>query len=1023
MLRPSFDPDEASRVARNAFGLEGRASPFPSDRDQNFRLATEGGEFLLKLSNLGEEREALDLQNAALAHLERAGTGYIFPRVRSSLSGDLIAPVADRTGNVFLARMLTWVEGTPLAEVSPHSAGLLRGLGRFLGRLDAALMDFSHPAANRALVWDLKHGARVVRERQVDLPSAEDRSLIATALGLFGERVSPLLPELRTSVIHGDGNDWNLLVGPVQWTRQGTAEREVVGIVDFGDMVRSYTVAELAVAAAYVMMGKQDPLEAAAELVSGFHSTLPLTATEIESLYALIWLRLAVSVCMSAHHRAKEPANEYLTISEKPAWDLLRRLSETDPDFAHYRFRDACGLRPCPASGALVSWLKQHREDFLPVVEPDPRTVPTHTFDLGIGSQELASVPETDDPRLWTGFLFGRMSTLGAVAGIGKYDEYRRWNRGQVFEAEGNERTELRSLHLGVDLFLEVGTPVLAPLEGRIHSFRDNRGILDYGPTIILEHETGRSGAPFYTLYGHLSPDSLEGLERHQPVRKGEQIGRIGSFPANGNWAPHLHFQVMLHLLGHEGEFPGVARPSQRRVWLDLCPDPGLILDLPVSQEPPSELEPDLLAEARRRRIGPNLSLSYGRPLKIVRGWMQHLFDHTGQPYLDMVNNVAHVGHSHPRVVEAIQSQVAVLNTNTRYLHDHLVRYAERLVATLPEPLSVCFFVCSGSEANELALRMARAHTGRNDVVVVEGAYHGNTTSLVGISPYKFDGPGGEGPPPHVHTVPMPDPYRGLYRDHAPDLGPRYAEHVRRAVEEAGKRASGVAAFFCESVLSCGGQIVLPEAYLREAYRHVRAAGGVCVADEVQVGFGRVGSHFWGFETQDVIPDIVTMGKPMGNGHPLGAVVTTREIAASFDTGMEYFNTFGGNPVSCAAGLAVLEAVGDEGLQEHALEVGSGLLEGLRRLMPRHLMIGDVRGLGLFLGVELVLDREERSPAGRHASHLVERMKDAGILLSTDGPDHNVVKMKPPLVLTVADADRVVATMDRILHEDAFGGG
>jgi len=356
-----------------------------------------------------------------------------------------------------------------------------------------------------------------------------------------------------------------------------------------------------------------------------------------------------------------------------------------------------------------------------------------------------------------------------------------------------------------------------------------------------------------------------------------------------------------------------------------------------------------------------------------------------------------------------------VLNTNTRYLHEGIVRYAERLCATLPEPLRVVYFVCSGSEANELALRLAHSHTHRKNMVVVDVGYHGNTTTLIEISPYKSEGPGGKGIPPHVHKVPMPDVYRGPYKQSDPRAGEKYAHYVAKAIRQSG---SNIAAFICESVLGCGGQVVLPDGYLQEAYRHVRASGGVCIADEVQTGFGRVGSHFWAFETQGVIPDIVTMGKPIGNGHPLAAVVTTPEIAVSFHNGMEYFNTFGGNPVSCAIGMAVLDVITDERLQEHALLTGNYLMKGLRSLMNSHPLIGDVRGLGLFVGIELVRDRAALTPAGDEAAYIANRMRDHGILLSTDGPFHNVLKIKPPMVFDTANADFLVATLDKILRED-----
>jgi 4-aminobutyrate aminotransferase-like enzyme len=421
----------------------------------------------------------------------------------------------------------------------------------------------------------------------------------------------------------------------------------------------------------------------------------------------------------------------------------------------------------------------------------------------------------------------------------------------------------------------------------------------------------------------------------------------------------------------------------------------------------------ELLAH-RERSLGPSLSVSYESPLHIVAGSRQFLFDALGRRYLDCVNNVAHVGHSHPYVVRAASEQMARLNTNTRYLHELLTEYSERLIATLPEPLQVVYFVNSGSEANELALRIARAHRHRTDVIVIDCAYHGNTSAMIDISPYKFDGPGGRGCPMCVHKASLPDIYRGQYREN--DAGARYAQSVADAVQRA-EQNGGVAAFFCESAVSCGGQIILPDDYLRQAYAAVRAAGGICVADEVQTGFGRGGSHFWMFETQGVVPDIVTLGKPIGNGHPIGAVVTTREIADSFANGMEYFNTFGGNPVSCAVGLAVLETIKEEELQQNAHHVGAYLKERLTELKSTHPLIGDVRGLGLFIGIEFVRDRETLEPAGREAAVVVERMKERGVLLSTDGPFHNVIKIKPPLPFSRRDADEVVSKLDMVLED------
>jgi 4-aminobutyrate aminotransferase-like enzyme len=401
----------------------------------------------------------------------------------------------------------------------------------------------------------------------------------------------------------------------------------------------------------------------------------------------------------------------------------------------------------------------------------------------------------------------------------------------------------------------------------------------------------------------------------------------------------------------------------------------------------------DLLRE-RQRLLGRNLSIAYERPLNIVRGSMQYLFDADGRRYLDAYNNVAHVGHCHPKVVAAGQRQMELLNTNTRYLSELILDYAEKLTATLPEPLSVCYFVNSGSEANELAIRLARAHTKARDMIVLDHAYHGNTTTLIDLSPYKHDGPGGEGAPSWVHTVPLP----------ASDEDATEVVELLAKIHPCG--------FMAESLPSVAGQIVLPREYLGRVYEAVRGAGGVCIADEVQTGYGRIGTHFYGFEMYGVVPDIVVLGKPIGNGHPIGAVITTRAIADSFDNGMEFFSTFGGNNVSCAIGLAVLEVVREEKLQEHALRVGERLLEGLRALQQRHSLIRDVRGSGLFLGVELVRDRE---PATNEAAQIVNRMREHGILIGTDGPHHNVLKIRPPMPFDDTNADLLITTLSNVL--------
>jgi 4-aminobutyrate aminotransferase-like enzyme len=450
---------------------------------------------------------------------------------------------------------------------------------------------------------------------------------------------------------------------------------------------------------------------------------------------------------------------------------------------------------------------------------------------------------------------------------------------------------------------------------------------------------------------------------------------------------------------------------------MSLCPNPNLILGIPAQSLATDKNDADQIIRARETGINPSLSLSYREPIVMARGSMQYLYDTSGHRYLDAVNNVPHVGHCHPGVVAAGVEQIGILNTNTRYLYDKLTRYSEKLLQKFPAELSVCYFTNSGSEANDLALRLARNFTARHDVVILDHAYHGNLSSLIDISPYKHDANGGSGRPDHVHKACMPDTYRGEIKADATSPGESYSQSVNAALQAASARG-GAAAFICETLLGCGGQIVLPPNYLNSAYAHARTAGALCIADEVQVGFGRVGSHFWGFETQQVVPDIVTLGKPIGNGHPLAAVITRREIADSFNNGMEYFNTFGGNPVSCAIGLAVLEVIEAEQLQANAREVGNYLLDGLHRLQERFEIIGDVRGLGLFIGVELVRDRVSLMPAASQASYIAERMKQNGVLISTDGPLHNVLKIKPPMCFDQDNAGFLLERLESVMEEN-----
>lgn len=767
---PSFSEDAVAKLLQHHYDLSGTLKPLDSYSDQNWLLTGSGGQrFVVKIANTHTACIDVEMQNAAMVHLNKQGIAV--PTALPNVDGKEITDVQGEGEQMFLMRLLTYLPGDFYADCGPssHGVALWRSLGAYLAKVDNALEDFNHPGAARFLDWDLAYGYGICQQKKLALSEGE-RARVDYFLDYYHSSVLPRTPDLTKTVIHNDANDYNLLIDDRK------APTSITGLIDFGDMVLSHTVNELAIACAYAMLGQDDPITVMATITANYHALRPLTDTEISVLFGLVGLRLCTTVCNAAVALQKEPDNEYLLVSVRPAWELLAELRKTAPFAVECRLRKACGLSP----------------------------------DKGRTKEEIVSV--------------------------------------------------------------------------------------------------------------------------------------------------------------------------------------------------------------RKKHLGKTLSLSFKNPLKIVRGQGAYLYDEVGNEYLDMVNNVCHVGHCHPRVVAAGQIQMAQLNTNTRFLHDNLVDYAEKLLATVPEKLSVCMFVNSGSEANELAFRLACNFSGSREILTVDGAYHGNTRACIDASPYKFDGPGGEGKPDHVHKVLLPDPYRGPHLGMDEAVGQAYAADVARRMEALQKNGRKPGAFICESLQGVAGQIIMPDGYLKAAYANVKAAGGVCIADEVQVGFGRVGSHMWAFETQGVVPDIVTLGKPIGNGHPMAAVITTQEIADAFVTGMEYFNTFGGNPVSCAIGMAVLDVIRDEGLQENAFETGSYLQEQLRGLQENYDVIGDVRGLGLFIGVELVTDPETKEPATKLAAELVEFVKNECVILSTEGQFHNILKIKPPIVFNRNDADRFTLALEKGLQ-------
>ncbi|MBA7585621.1 Acetylornithine/succinyldiaminopimelate aminotransferase [subsurface metagenome] len=584
-------------------------------------------------------------------------------------------------------------------------------------------------------------------------------------------------------------------------------------------------------------------------MIEGYNSIFPLMEGEIELLYNLICMRLCQSVTFSAYQQTLEPENEYLKISENKAWESLFKLRGINPNYAQYAFRKACNLDPHPYVNELVELLETNQNQIYPILKDEISTKSHMVFDLSIGSLEIDTFEGLIDEKQVIAHIYRSLKEAKKEIGIGRYNEAR------IYKIKTQTNTfDNPTIHLGIDLFLKPKTPIYAPFEGTLTSIKQDKSPTNTIYAIILEHLIGDKKLKFFTLYKNLDGETAKELQLGKKINKGELLGYVRKIENFAIPLSYVHFQISVDLLDDVDSFPSSINAHKKKLWLSLCPDPNVLLKIPQKSFPSIPLKSDRILEIREKQLGKSLSISYQTPLKIVKGYMQYLFDQNGFSYLDAVNNVPHVGHCHPEVTRALHRQASVLNTNSRYLHDNIVKYAEELCKMLPEPLNVCFFVNSGSEANELALRLARTHTNQHDVIVLDYAYHGITGELVNISPYKHNGPGGKGAPSYVHTADMPDLYRGVYKIDDPDAGKKYAAQINSLLSDIKEKGKGIAAFISESLPGVGGQIMFPDNYLREVYASIRKNGGVCIADEVQVGFGRVGSRFWGFELQNVIP-------------------------------------------------------------------------------------------------------------------------------------------------------------------------
>ena len=520
--KPELDVEDAVQIAGEIYGLVASATPLPSERDQNFLLVSaQGGKYVLKIANPMEVRDMLEAENLAMAQLRKKGLPV--SRIIEALSGDQIEAYRSERGDQYFVRLVSYLPGTPLGNIKRHTPGLLREIGGLVGKMSRAFSDFDHPSLHRDFHWDLANGVRFVDEYQDLIEDRDIRELVNQLLVDFKERCTPVLHGLRKSVIHNDANDYNLLVGGGGGL--GSREKSVVGILDFGDMVYSYTVAEIAVTIAYIILGKPDPLAAAVEILSGYQQVYALNDEEISVLYGLVCMRLCMSVCLGAYQIGQRPDDEYLSISQAPIRQTLPLLAQIHPRLAEATFRAACGLPPLSGADKIEGWLISQADAIAPIlaVELDERTC--KVIDLSIGSPLIRGVNQGPDILA----LREAVQSKGLQFGIGRYGEVRLRSSdpGEDFN------TELQTVHLGMDIYTPAGSPVCAPLVGEVHSFASrSKGQAD-GAVVILKHQ-GPKNHEFYTLFSHLEPRSLDGLIPGQKIAAGEQFASLPRVSGEG---------------------------------------------------------------------------------------------------------------------------------------------------------------------------------------------------------------------------------------------------------------------------------------------------------------------------------------------------------------------------------------------------------------------------------------------------------------------------------------------------------
>ncbi|MFJ3779334.1 aminotransferase [Streptomyces sp. NPDC090075] len=965
---PRTTPAEAEHIAAQNLGIAAHANSLGSQQDANFALRDGAGSVLavLKIANPAFGPVEVEAQDAAA---DLVASAYPELRVATVLrhpDGTPRRTTVDTDNGLAVARLLRHLPGDALSGPRHLSPGTVAAMGTIAAKMSTALRDFRHPGLDRVLQWDPRHSDRVVAHLARHIDEPDRRTAVQDATAEAWARVQEVAAALPQQAVHLDLTDDNLI------RRPGSRPPMPDGVIDFGDLTTSWAVGELAVSLSSMLHHDGVEPHHVLPAVRAFHAVRPLSAPEAEALWPLVVLRAAVLVVSGRQQAAVDMDNAYATGALDREWHVFEQAVRLPLPVMTRLITDAVDLAGVPVAADVPE---------LPLL----RGIATD----GIAVLDLSPDSDSMDGGAWLDSdaedaYAAAALTNGAVATATRYAQARLSGAPALSARSG------ATVPTGIDLRLGRATVLQAPGAGEVLASRAG--------TLEITH-----GAFVLTVS---FPATAPAVAAGATVRAGDDLVHL---PAGS--------RARLTLRGSDSpEVPPLVRPEYAAGWLPLTADPAPLLGLPATDR----TERADLLERRGAVFATVQEHYYAAPPRIERGWRHFLLSTEGRSYLDIVNNVTPLGHAHPRVEQAVARQLRRLNTNSRFHYASVVEFAERLTALLPEPLDTVFLVNSGSEAVDLGLRLAIGASGRPDVVAVREAYHGWTYASDAVSTSLQDNPNALATRPRwVHTVDSPNSYRGRHR--GTDAA-RYAPEAAAVIDGLAAAGHPAGAFVSETFYGNAGGVALPDGYLAEVYAAVRRHGGLAVADEVQVGYGRLGHWFWGFEQQQVVPDIVCVAKAMGNGHPLGAVITSRQVADRYREQGYFFSSTGGSPVSSVVGLTVLDTLRDEDLQGNAVRVGGHLKNRLRVLANRHPVIGTVHGSGLYLGLELVRDRTTLEPATEETAELCDRMLDLGVVVQPTGDHLNILKIKPPLCIDTTAADFFADTLDLALTQLGHAG-